>query len=111
MDFINQPIAWVLKLCYSFTFNYALALFVFAIFVKAILLPLGVMQHKNSLKQATIRPLEAAVVKKYKGRNDRYSQQKRQQEIAEIQQRAGYSQLKGCLPLLIQLPVICNLAR
>ena len=114
MDFINQPIAWVLKLCYSFTFNYALALFVFAIFVKAILLPLGVMQHKNSLKQATIRPLEAAVVKKYKGRNDRYSQQKRQQEIAEIQQRAGYSQLKGCLPLLIQLPfviIIYNIIR
>ena len=106
MDFINKPIAWLLDLCYSFTFNYALALLVFAFFVKIILLPLGIKQHSNSLKQASLRPKEAAIVKKYKGRNDRASQQKRQMEIQELQQRAGYSQLAGCLPLLIQLPII-----
>jgi len=106
MDFINKPIAWLLEICYSFTFNYALALLVFAFFMKIILLPLGIKQHSNSLKQASLRPKEAAIVKKYKGRNDRASQQKRQMEIQELQQRAGYSQLAGCLPMLIQLPII-----
>ena len=106
MDFINKPIAWLLNVCYDMTSSYVLALLVFAFFVKIILLPLGIKQHANSLKQASLRPKEAAIVKKYKGRNDRQSQQKRQMEIQEIQQRAGYSQLAGCLPLLIQLPII-----
>ena len=106
MDFINQPIAWLLNVCYNMTGSYVLALLVFALFVKIILLPLGIKQHSNSLKQATLRPKEAAIVKKYKGRNDRQSQQKRQMEIQEIQQKAGYSQLAGCLPLLIQFPII-----
>ena len=106
MDFINKPIAWLLDICYGMTSSYVLALFVFAIMVKIILLPLGIKQHSNSLKQASLRPKEAAIIKKYKGRNDRQSQQKRQMEIQEIQQRAGYSQLAGCLPLIIQLPII-----
>ncbi len=106
MDFINKSIGWVLNLCYSMTGTYLLALLVFAVFVKIILLPLGIKQHSNSLKQARLRPLEAAVVKKYNGKTDRNSQQKRQMEIQTIQQKGGYSQLAGCLPMLLQLPII-----
>jgi cell division protein FtsB len=61
--------------------DYTLALLVFALFVKVILLPLGLKQHSNQLKQAKIRPLEAAIVKKYNGKNDRASQQKKQMEL------------------------------
>ncbi len=106
-DFLFESVGWLLKLCYSVMFeNYVLALLLFALLVKIILLPLGIKQHSNSLKQARLRPLEAAIVKKYNGRNDRASQQKRQMEIQTVQQKAGYSQLAGCLPLFIQLPVI-----
>ncbi len=106
-DFIFESVGWLLKLCYDIMFHdYAMALLVFALFVKVILLPLGIKQHSNSLKQAKIRPLEAAIVKKYKGKTDRASQQKRQMELQTVQQKAGYSQLAGCLPLLLQLPLI-----
>lgn len=107
MDFIYKSIAWVLNLCYDVMFhNYAFALLLFALFVKVILLPLGIKQHSNQLKQAKIRPLEAAIVKKYNGKSDRASQQKKQMELQTVQQKAGYSQFAGCLPLLIQLPLI-----
>jgi YidC/Oxa1 family membrane protein insertase len=86
--------------------DYTLALLVFALFVKVILLPLGLKQHSNQLKQAKIRPLEAAIVKKYNGKNDRASQQKKQMELQTVQQKAGYSQFAGCLPLIIQLPIV-----
>ena len=107
MSFIYESIAWVLSLCYNVMFkDYMLALLLFALIVKILMLPLGIKQHTNSLKQAKIRPLEAAIVKKYRGKNDRASQQKRQLELQTVQQKAGYSQFAGCLPLLIQLPVI-----
>ncbi len=107
MDFIYESIAWVLTLCYDIMIHdYALALLLFALFVKILLLPLGIKQHSNSLKQAKIRPLEAAIVKKYNGKNDRASQQKKQMELQTVQQKAGYSQFAGCLPLLLQLPVV-----
>ncbi len=107
MTFIYKSIAWVLNLCYDVMFhNYAFALLLFALFVKIVLLPLGIKQHSNQLKQAKIRPLEAAIVKKYNGKSDRASQQKKQMELQTVQQKAGYSQFAGCLPLLIQLPLI-----
>ncbi len=106
-DFLYETIAWILNVCYKAMFsNYALALLLFAVIVKVLMLPLGIKQHNNSLKQASLRPKEAAIVKKYAGRNDRTSQQKRQMEIQEIQQKAGYSQFAGCLPMLIQLPIV-----
>ena len=106
-DFLYETIAWILNICYTAMFkNYALALLLFAVIVKVLMLPLGLKQHNNALKQASLRPKEAAIVKKYAGRNDRASQQKRQMEIQEIQQKAGYSQFAGCLPMLIQLPIV-----
>lgn len=107
MDIINQPIAWLLKLCGNVTANkYVFTLLAFAVLMKLILAFLGVKQHKNSLKQARLRPKEAAIMKKYKGRNDRASQMKRQQEIQELHQSGGYSQFAGCLPMIVQLVLV-----
>jgi YidC/Oxa1 family membrane protein insertase len=55
---------------------------------------------------AKLTPKVAVIRAKYKGRVDRISQQKMQQEIMELQQKEGYSMLSGCLPMLLQLPLI-----
>ena len=90
----------------SFTGSYLLALFIFALLVKLILLPFGIKQQKNSIKQAMVRPKEMAIRNKYKGRNDQRTQQKMQTEVMELYQQEGYNPAAGCLPLLIQLPII-----
>ena len=90
----------------SFTGSYLLALFIFALLVKIILLPFGIKQQKNSIKQAQVRPKEMAIRNKYKGRNDQRTQQKMQTEVMELYQQEGYNPASGCLPLLLQLPII-----
>ena len=90
----------------TFTGSYLLALFIFALLVKIILLPFGIKQQKNSIKQALVRPKEMAIRNKYKGRNDQRTQQKMQTEVMELYQQEGYNPASGCLPLLIQLPII-----
>lgn len=90
----------------SFTGSYLLALFIFALLVKLILLPFGIKQQKNSIKQAKVRPKEMAIRSKYKGRTDQPTQQKMQTEVMELYQSEGYNPASGCLPLLIQFPII-----
>ena len=86
--------------------NYILTLCVFAIVMEIIFLPFGIKQHKNSLKQAMLKPKEMAIRKKYAGRNDQATMQKLNQEIQELYQQENYNPLSGCLPLLIQFPVL-----
>ena len=85
---------------------YLFGLFLFALLVKIILLPFSIKQQKTSIKQAKMRPKEMAIRKKYKGRTDKVTQQKMQNEIMELYQRENYNPMSGCLPLLIQMPVI-----
>ncbi len=106
MDFINGLIGSVMAFFNSITGNYILALLLFAVVAKLIFLPLDIKQQKNSIKQAKMRPKEMAIRNKYKGRTDRATQMKMQQEIQEMYQKEGYSPFSGCLPMLIQLPLI-----
>ena len=89
--------------------KYVIGLLLFAIVVEIVMLPFGVKQQKNSIKQAKLRPKEMAIRNKYKGRTDQATQQKMAQEIQKMYQEEGYNPMGGCLPLLIQLPVILAL--
>ena len=95
----------------SWTGNYMLALLLFALLVKIILLPLSIMQQKNQIKGAKLRPKMMMIEKKYAGRNDQVTLKKKQAEMMELQQKEGYSAFSGCLPLLIQFPIIIILYR
>ena len=110
MDIINVPMGYVLRFCSWLTGNqYILALLVFAVIVELILLPFGIKQQKNSIKQAKLRPKEMAIRKKYAGRDDAPTKQKMSMEIQELYQKEGYNPMSGCLPLLIQFPILIAL--
>lgn len=86
--------------------NYLLVLLIFTVLIELLFLPFGIKQQKNSIKQAKLRPKEMAIRKKYAGRNDKATQQKIAVEIQDLYKQENYSQLAGCLPMLIQLPII-----
>ena len=110
MDIINKPLGWILELCSKIVGgNYFFAILIFAVFVEIILLPFGINQQKKSIKQARLRPKEQAIRKKYSGRDDRPTQMKMNEEIQELYQKEGYNPLGGCLPLLIQFPLLIAL--
>ncbi len=109
-NFIVGLFGYVMQFCYSISFdNYALALLFYALFFKLLLLPFAIKQQKSSIKMAALRPKMAVIEKKYRGRTDRDSLTRKQQEMMELQQKEGYSPFSGCLQLLIQMPVIIAL--
>ena len=86
--------------------NFLFGLLLFAIAIKIVLLPFGIKQQKNSIRQSRMRPREMAIRKKYAGRNDRPTQQKMQNEIMEMYQKDGYNPMGGCLPMILQMAII-----
>lgn len=107
MTFINQAIGSVLAFFDSIFGSYLLAIMAFALIVKLLLLPLSIKQQKNMQKQATLRPKEMAIRKKYKGQEqNRDAMMRMQTEIQEMYRANNYSQFGGCLPMLIQFPII-----
>ena len=108
-DFLGGIIAYPFRWINAISPNYVVTLILFAIFMKIILFPFGIKQQKNSIKQASLRPYETIIRKKYAGRNDKASQQKMNQEIMELYQRENFNPAGGCLPMLIQLPILLAL--
>ncbi len=107
MTFIYNIFSYLLKGClYISGNNYIIALLFFALAMEIVLLPLSIKQQKSQIQMAKIKPKEMAIREKYRGRNDRATQQKMTMEIQEMYQQNGYNQFSGCLPLLIQLPII-----
>ncbi len=106
LDFISVPLGWILKVCYSFLNNYFLALLLFALIMQIVLLPFSVKQQKNSVRQASLAPKMAAIRKKYAGRTDAVTQQKMQTDMQELYKRENFNPAGGCLPLLIQMPIL-----
>lgn len=109
LDFLIDIPGLLLRGCNAITHNYVLALFLFAVVVELLLLPLSIKQQKNQIRQAKLRPKEMAIRNKYKGRDDKATQQKVQNEIMEMYQRENFNPMQGCLPLLIQMPIILAL--
>ena len=90
-DFLYEIFGKVLAWFNSWTGSYAIALLLFALAFKILFLPFAIKQQQNQIKQAKLRPKIAKIEKKYAGRNDQPTLQKKQQEIMELQQKEGYS--------------------
>lgn len=106
LDIIAKPLGYIMSFFNGFGLPYIITLLFFAIVMKVILFPFGIKQQKNMLKQAALRPKETAIRKKYAGRTDKATQQKVQQEIMDLYQKEGYNPASGCLPLLLQMPIL-----
>ncbi len=103
IDYVYLPFAWILEQFYNLSNNYIVALFFFAIVFKLILLPSSISQQKSSAKMQRIQPKVRRIQARYAG-----DQRKIQEETQALYQREGYNPMgaQGCLPLLIQFPII-----
>lgn len=87
--------------CELFNNNYGLAIIGFTLAVNIILLPLTWKQQKSTTKMQSIQPELQRIQQKYK--NDK---EKMNMELMKVYQENNISPMGGCLPLLIQLPII-----
>ena len=100
---IGKFIGFLTKL---FGSSYVLALMAFALIVEILMLPLSIKQQKNMIGLAKLRPAMAKIEKKYAGRHDPVTMQKKREEMMALQQKEGYSPFSGCLPMLLQLIIV-----
>lgn len=107
-DAIAVPFGWLLGQFYNFFGNYFVALILFALFFKLILIPSAIKQQKSTAKQARLQPKLRRIQERYKG--DKNAQQKIQEEQQALYQREGFNPMnQGCGSMLIQLPIIFGL--
>ncbi len=104
MGFLGTPLGWIMWAIYSVVGNFTVALILFTIVTKALLFPLSIKQQKNTARMAAFRPQQEALQKKY-GNN----KQKYQEELMKLYEQEGYNPMSGCLPLLIQFPILFGL--
>ncbi len=90
----------------SITGSYALALLLYALVFKLLFLFFSIKQQKNQIAMAKLTPKIEMIKAKYRGRTDQATMRKQQEEIMELQRQEGYSMTAGCLPMLIQMPII-----
>ena len=106
----------VMDLLFRFTssfgvFNIGVCIILFTIITRLLLFPLTLKQQKSSKMMALMNPEIAAIQKKYKGKTDQTSMAKQQVEMKAVYEKYGSSPTAGCLPLLIQFPIILALYR
>lgn len=118
---ILGPFAWLLGKLLDLMYNIlagsngianlGLCIILFTIVVKIILFPLSFHQQKSSKINMVIQPEIQKVQKKYKDKKDQESMMKQQQEMQAVYDKYGTSMTGGCLPTLVQLPIIYALYR
>ena len=106
LSFLNTWFGIALKFLYEKLGNYILAILVFALAAKIILFPFSINQQKNSQKMARLAPKQEAIRKKYAGRTDRATQMKMNEEMQQLYADEKFNPMGGCLPMLLQLPII-----
>ena len=103
-DIIQVPFGYLLSLLNQLTSNYGLALIIFAIVLKLVLLPVTAKGKKSTMKMSRLTPKLQALQKKYAG-----DQQKLNEATQALYREEGVSMGGSCLwslvPLLILLPL------
>ena len=103
-DIIRVPFGYLLDWLYTFTNNYGLALILFSLIVKMVLLPMSIKSKKSMLKMSRLAPQVKALEAKYGDDKQKY-----QLAVQQMYKEEGVSMSGGCLwsfiPLIILLPL------
>ncbi len=101
---ISLPIVALLKFFYSFIPNYGLVIILFSILVKIVVYPLTKKSYKSMKEMSRVQPLLADLKEKYKTDPQRLNK-----ETMKLYKEHGINPLGGCLPMLLQLPLLAAL--
>ena len=103
-DIVTVPFGFILKLLYDLTTNYGVAIILFSILVKLVLLPMNAKGKKSTMKMSRLTPDIERIKKKYPDDTN-----KQQQLTQELYKKEGVSTCGGCIwsfiPLLILFPL------
>ena len=99
-----NPLSEVLNLIRDGVGSYAIAIILFTIVIRTLMVPLTVKQIRSQRRMQTLQPEMAELRRKF--RNDRQAQS---QATMKLYREHGVSPLSGCLPIFVQLPILLAL--
>ena len=102
--YICVPFAWLTRLFYTWTGSYGVALILFTLMVKLVLLPFQLKSKKSMLRMSRMNGKVQEIQKKYANNRER-----QQQEIADLYAREGVNPMSGCLWSFIPFPILIAL--
>jgi len=104
MGIIATPLGKLLLFLYNLIGNYGISIIVFTIIIKFVLLPLTLNQMRQTQKMTDLQPKIQELQKKYKNDKEQLNI-----KLMELYKDNNVNPLGGCLPLLIQMPIIIGL--
>lgn len=105
-DILAKPFLWFMKKIYSVIPNYGVAIIILTLVIKIILFPLGTKSYKSMSQMKKLQPLIKEIQEKYKDDKMRISQ-----ETMALYKTYKINPAKGCLPMIVQIPVFFALYR
>ena len=102
--FIGTPLGWLMWLCYRLVGSYGIAILLFTLLSKIILLPLSVVVQKNSIKMIRLQPEINRITAQHYGDKDTISD-----ETIALYKREKYSPMLGMVPMIIQIILVLGL--
>ncbi|MGN1032516.1 MAG: YidC/Oxa1 family membrane protein insertase [Intestinibacter sp.] len=104
LDAIGNVLGFILSFIVNIVGDYGWSIVVFTILVRLCLLPLMVKQLKSTKAMQDIQPKMLEIQEKYKNKPE-----KQQEELMKLYKDAKINPMAGCLPMLIQLPILMGL--
>lgn len=98
---IVDGLVWMIHLCYDLCHSYWVAIFLFTVLTKVILLPLSIWVQKNSIKTVRMQPEMNHIKAVYMGNQDAISE-----EQYKLFKREGYNPFADLIPLFVQLALL-----
>jgi YidC/Oxa1 family membrane protein insertase len=98
---LGDALFWVLEFLYSYFHNYGWAIIALTVLIRMLVWPLTRRQTKSMLAMKEIQPKLQELQKKYKNQPEKLNK-----EMMALYREHGVSPLGGCLPMLIQLPIL-----
>ena len=92
----------------KFVSNYGLIILLMTILIRIVISPLTIKSYKSSAKMQVLKPEIDQLNKKYPNEKDAM---KKQQAMMELYRKAGISPMGGCLPMLLQMPILFAMFR
>ena len=102
--YICIPFAWILRIFYNLTGSYGLALILFTLIVKLVLLPFQLKSKKSMIRMNRFQPKMREIQEKYAN-----NQQKMNEELQLLYAQEGINPMSGCLWSLLPFPIIIAL--
>ena len=104
MGIIAKPIGYLLALIYKLVGNYGISLIILTVIVKLVLYPLYAKQIKSTANMSDMSEKSKEIQRRYA--NDK---EKMNEEMQKLYAESGFNPMSGCLPMLIQFPIIMGL--